>query len=124
MFLRPPQPQPRLLTHYTDDELIRALQFDDNPQVTDLVKRLENSIDEATDALAQQKEEMKDWAIDCFIDHAGEDFHYDVISKLRHSLKVNKPEMIKIIKEVIEELEELDRHAGELITAIRQDSAY
>lgn len=124
MFLRPPQPQPRLLTHYTDDELIRALQFDDNPQVTDLVKRLENSIDEATDALAQQKEEMKDWAIDCFTEHASEDFHCDVLSKLRHSLKVNKPEMIEIIKEVIEELEELDKQAGEMITAMRQDSAY
>ena len=120
MFLRPPQPQPRLLSHYTDDEIIRALYFDDNPQVTDLVKRLENSIDEAHLQLAQQKEELKDWAIDCFTEHAGEDFHCDVLSKLRHSLKVNKPEMIEVIKEVIEDLEDLDKQAGEMITAMHR----
>lgn len=34
------------LSSLTDEELIRALQFDDNPQVSELVKRLELRIDQ------------------------------------------------------------------------------
>lgn len=112
------------LRNYTDEELIRTLQFSDNPEVAELIRRFEANADEHETALADEKENLVDWAVDCFSEHAGEDHHVEVSDILLEALKLNKPEMKQAIEQVIEKLEEMDTAAGRMIEAMQSGDAF
>lgn len=126
MFLTPLEPKSSsdpMLRNYTDDELIRELQFSDNLELAELVRRFEANNDDNEALLADEKENTVEWAIGCLSEHAGEDFHVNVSETLLKALKLNKPEMQSAIKQVIEQLEQMDYAAGRMIEAMKDGSA-
>jgi hypothetical protein len=115
--------QPPSLRHFTHDELIRQLQFSDNHEVQELLKRFEQVESELEDGLKDEIEGRREWAAACVAEHAGEDHHAEVIEDLHAAMKMNKPEMKQVISMVIEKLQEMDTVAGNAIPAIRDGSA-
>ena len=112
------------LSSLTDKELLLALQFDDNPQVSELVKRLEQSITDQETELTEKEDELINWAVGCFTEHAGEGHHSEVITRLHETLRLNKPDMKVEIKGVIQTLEEMDVSACNEVAAMQSGDAF
>lgn len=123
MFLTAPKKTLPSLRHFTDEELLRQLQFSDNYEVVELVKRFELLIDTKNEEHTDELKGRREWAIGCVSEYAGEDHHADVVETLQSALSMNKPEMKQAIKTVIDQLNEMDTGAGHLIAAMRDGSA-
>lgn len=110
--------------HYTDEELISLLQFSDNPEVSELVRRFEANVDDHEESITDREKYMVEWATGCFSEHAGEDHHASVSNILHHALDCNKPEMKTEIKKAMQLLEEMDTAAGRMVEAMQSGDAF
>lgn len=109
-------------SHLTDEEIISCAINDYPVCAIDIAKRFESRLDDI--AAAENSIPEKDavtWAVAVMSEHAGEDFHQDIVDQLFEALDKNKPEMKQEIKSVINQLIEFDRSAMEEIIAMQQD---
>jgi hypothetical protein len=108
-------------SYLTDQEVITDVMNGIDHHPIDLAKRFEIYMDQNDVETVIDEEEAVGWAIACFNEHAGEDFHGDVIDDLHAALKMNKPEMIAAIKGVINTLTQMDTAACHEMTSMRVD---
>lgn len=99
------------MDHLTNEEFLNYAKSGIKIDVEKLLVRFETQIDEAQkdiEADLVQRAEAIRWAKICFGEHAGEDFHEEVMDDLRDALEMNKPEMKDAIKSVIAKLVDYD----------------
>lgn len=110
------------MRHLSDSEFLSVAIAGDDFCKDQLLNRFETLINENEEKgqLIEESQAVA-WAKACFSNHAGEDFHQDIIDQLFEALKMNKPEMKDEIRSVMEQLNDFDMAACNELVSMKVD---